>query len=835
MKLHATSFIKWTVLTLIVYSVIAIVVILLSDSVANSAVNAVKSYYNITHNVLNDTSAAELISDLRGMIIRIAIIPMGLLLIALVGMTRFYYVTLMEKIDDQVHWYEAILDALSENPISVTDMDKNVTFLNKAALSMLGQTREETIGKMCVKVWGAEICETKECGIEYLRRGKGKSSFGFDDHFYTVIASYIKDRKGKNIGHVELVTNISSDYHKAKYSREEIKRLATNIKKMSEGNTNLDFIIAQPNEYTHDEYDNFSIIAANLKQVNTEIVTIMDRNNEKLQYSREEVEKLATNIKKMAEGNVDIDFTITLPSENTKEEYKNFNIIANNIEQVRNFIINRNNERLQYSREEVERLATNIKKMSEGNIDLNFTIDKPSENTKEEYKNFNIIASSLEQVRDAIKNLILDVTILKDASMEGNIDVRADVAKHKGDFGLIIDVMNQTLDEVEKPLAEGAKVLTEMAHGDLTQRMQGEYKGVFAKYSDDINSLADNLQSLISQIKDIIQTTTEVSLQISDTADTLATATLRQSQQTDKIAFSIKNMARTISSNAVSANQTLDVAQKSGLKANDGGRIVEQTIKKMQEIADVVQSSSETIKKLGGSSQKIGEITSVINEIAEQTNLLSLNAAIEAARAGEQGRGFAVVADSVGKLAISTAGATKEIATMIKGIQNETSIAVKSMEKGTEEVQNGIELADNAGSSLQDILTGINELLEMVNRIAAAIKHQAITSGEISTSVSSVSKVTADLAKNVEYVAATAHQLAGMAETLSTLVAQFKVGTGGGDNKNSEKWLANSGVNKVNKNNKRWLNESSEENTTSADTSTNTDTATATENTTTLQ
>jgi methyl-accepting chemotaxis protein len=198
----------------------------------------------------------------------------------------------------------------------------------------------------------------------------------------------------------------------------------------------------------------------------------------------------------------------------------------------------------------------------------------------------------------------------------------------------------------------------------------------------------------------------------------------------------------------------------------------------MKEIAEVVKVSANNIAKLGESSKKIGEIISVIDDIADQTNLLSLNAAIEAARAGEQGRGFAVVADSVGKLAVSTASATKEIADMIKGIQVDTDAAVKAMEKGTAEVQSGIELADNAGNSIQNILSGINELLAMVNQIAAASEQQSATSEQISKNVSSISKVTADSARNVEDVAATANELARMTETLTSLVSQFKIETG---------------------------------------------------------
>jgi len=198
----------------------------------------------------------------------------------------------------------------------------------------------------------------------------------------------------------------------------------------------------------------------------------------------------------------------------------------------------------------------------------------------------------------------------------------------------------------------------------------------------------------------------------------------------------------------------------------------------MRDIAKVVRNSAENIEKLGESSKQIGEIISVIDDIADQTNLLALNAAIEAARAGEQGRGFAVVADEVRKLAERTTEATKQIANMIKGIQSETQEAVVAMNKGTEEVQSGIELADKAGESLQQILASTRDLMDMINQIAAASEEQSSTSEQISKNVVSISKVTAESAHRIEDVAHTADELAKMTEQLSMLMKQFKIEDG---------------------------------------------------------
>jgi len=114
-----------------------------------------------------------------------------------------------KSFNETVYWYESLLDAFYNTPISVTDMDKKVTFLNKAALDILGKTREEVTGKHCGEVWGVDICKDERCGIEYLKCGKGKSNFNVGDTYFTTLASYVKDSHGNNIGHIEVVENIT--------------------------------------------------------------------------------------------------------------------------------------------------------------------------------------------------------------------------------------------------------------------------------------------------------------------------------------------------------------------------------------------------------------------------------------------------------------------------------------------------------------------------------------------------------------------------------------------------------------------------------------------------
>ena len=164
----------------------------------------------------------------------------------------------------------------------------------------------------------------------------------------------------------------------------------------------------------------------------------------------------------------------------------------------------------------------------------------------------------------------------------------------------------------------------------------------------------------------------------------------------------------------------------------------------------------------------------MINEIADQTNLLALNAAIEAARAGEQGRGFSVVADEVRKLAERTSKATKEIAVMINQIQTDTSNAVDSMKKGTEEVETGKVLADKAGIVLNDIIKEAEKVNDIAAQVASASEQQSISAEVISKNIVDISNVTQQSATGIEQISRSADSLNSINQKLESLINQFK-------------------------------------------------------------
>jgi len=196
----------------------------------------------------------------------------------------------------------------------------------------------------------------------------------------------------------------------------------------------------------------------------------------------------------------------------------------------------------------------------------------------------------------------------------------------------------------------------------------------------------------------------------------------------------------------------------------------------MRSIAESVTATAKKVEGLGKSSDQIGHIIGVIDDIADQTNLLALNAAIEAARAGEQGRGFAVVADEVRKLAERTSTATKEISEMIKGIQDETKVAVTAMETGTRQVEEGVKSTGKAGDSLKTIIQMSEQVGEMITQIATAATEQSATSEHVGNNVQQIAMLVKESAISAQQTAKACQDLSGLALDLQTTVGNFQLG-----------------------------------------------------------
>ncbi len=404
-------------------------------------------------------------------------------------------------------------------------------------------------------------------------------------------------------------------------------------------------------------------------------------------------------------------------------------------------------------------------KISDGdlNVEVNVKSDK------------DVLNKSFVKVVKTLKDLVNEATMLSKAGVEGKLSTRGNAANFKGGYKEIVQGVNETLDAVIKPVQEGAGVLEIMAKGDLTPRVSGNYQGDHQILKNSINKMGESVSGILNQVKEAVAATASAANQISSSTEEMAAGAQEQSSQATEVAGAVEQMTKTIYETTKNTGQATEASKNSGKVAKEGGHVVEETIHGMNRIAEVVRKSAETVQALGKSSDQIGEIVQVIDDIADQTNLLALNAAIEAARAGEQGRGFAVVADEVRKLAERTTKATKEIATMIKQIQKDTSGAVESMEQGTKEVEVGKQLAEKAGTSLQEIIHGAEQVLDIVSQVAAASEEQSSAAEQISKNIESISSVTQQSASGIQQIAHASEDLNRLTLNLQELIAQFKV------------------------------------------------------------
>ena len=316
--------------------------------------------------------------------------------------------------------------------------------------------------------------------------------------------------------------------------------------------------------------------------------------------------------------------------------------------------------------------------------------------------------------------------------------------------------------------------IADLADGDLRSyaTVSEDFTGAIA---DSINFAIDQLRDLVSQINDASQEVAQYTQNTQSITNQLAEASEHQAQEIAGASSAINEIAQSIDDVSANASESAEVAQRSVQIASNGAEVVNRSIEGMDTIREQIQETSKRIKRLGESSQEIGNIVSLINDIADQTNILALNAAIQASMAGEAGRGFAVVADEVQRLAERSASATKQIETLVKTIQTDTNEAVISMEQTTSEVVRGANLAQDAGVALDEIQLVSGNLATLIGSISESAKLQSASAGHIANTMNVVQEITSQTTTATFDTARSVSELANMAESLRQSVSDFKL------------------------------------------------------------
>ena len=343
-------------------------------------------------------------------------------------------------------------------------------------------------------------------------------------------------------------------------------------------------------------------------------------------------------------------------------------------------------------------------------------------------------------VEEEVSSIIL-------AAASGDFSRRIDASEMIGFFRQISTGINDLLDVNSQALGDIGAMLTRLAQGDLTSKIDTEYQGVLGRLKDDANVTVDNLREIILSILSATDAINTAAQEIASGNLDLSGRTEQQASSLEETASSMEQLTGTVKQNADNARQANELASNAQRVAEKGGLVVGQVV--------------ETMGAIHQASRRISDIISVIDGIAFQTNILALNAAVEAARAGEQGRGFAVVATEVRNLAQRSAAAAKEIKALISD--------------SVDKVQTGGRLVDQAGQTMGDVVASIQRVARIMSDISTASHEQKVGIEQVGQAVSQMDEMTQQNAALVEEAAAAAETLETQARNLAESVAVFRL------------------------------------------------------------
>ena len=305
--------------------------------------------------------------------------------------------------------------------------------------------------------------------------------------------------------------------------------------------------------------------------------------------------------------------------------------------------------------------------------------------------------------------------------------------------------------QMTRPMRSAVEAADRLAEGDLSRAIEPEGNEETRQLLGAMARMRDSLRDIVQHVKSNADEVANASLQIAQGNQDLSRRTEEQAFGLQQTASTMDQLNSTVSHNADNAQKANELASSAASIAAQGGRVVD----------EVVDEVVETMRGINGSSKKIADIIGVIDGIAFQTNILALNAAVEAARAGEQGRGFAVVATEVRNLAQRSAAAAREIKTLITGSVNQ--------------VEQGTHLVDQAGRTMQEIVSSIEQVSQIVAQISHASAEQSVGVSHIGEAVTKMDQATQQNAALVEQSAAAADGLKRQAQDLVGAVSAFRL------------------------------------------------------------
>jgi methyl-accepting chemotaxis protein len=356
-----------------------------------------------------------------------------------------------------------------------------------------------------------------------------------------------------------------------------------------------------------------------------------------------------------------------------------------------------------------------------------------------------VVSHSLEQCRESIALLVREMGKLVASASAGRLAERGDETKFQGAFRELVRGMNDTLDAVTTPINEAATVLQRVASRDVTARMEGTYRGEYAKIKDALNTAVANLDEALAQVSASSDQVAAASQQISSGSTELASGASAQSGAIQEVTASLQQLAGSARHSAESANTAR--AMSTAAKGSTAQGV------------ESIERLSDAMSRIKASSDSTARIVKTIDEIAFQTNLLALNAAVEAARAGDAGRGFGIVAEEVRNLAMRTAEAARTTAQLIQ--------------ESAKNAESGVSLNAEALARLADINQQVNRVGEVMAEVADTSEQQSRSVAQISDSMRRLSDLTQNAAASAQESSSAAIELSSQAAQLQEMVTSF--------------------------------------------------------------
>ncbi|WP_244468746.1 globin-coupled sensor protein [Devosia limi] len=333
------------------------------------------------------------------------------------------------------------------------------------------------------------------------------------------------------------------------------------------------------------------------------------------------------------------------------------------------------------------------------------------------------------------------------AAQVGDFTKRVEIQSTAPGIVAMAEGVNSLMSTVDEGIKETGGVLGSLAQTDLTQRVEGDYQGAFAKLKSDTNAVVDNLSRVIAQLRQTSGSLKTATGEILSGANDLAERTTKQAAAIEETSAAMEQLSTTVVDNARRAETASARTQSVSRTAEEAGEVMKQ--------------SNEAMERISTSSQKISNIIGMIDDIAFQTNLLALNASVEAARAGDAGKGFAVVAVEVRRLAQSAASASAEVKVLI--------------DQSGAEVAGGSKLVAEATQKLTSMLDGVRDSAVLVRDIATASQEQSNAIAEVSVAIRQMDEMTQHNAALVEETNAAIEQTESQANALDRIVDIFVI------------------------------------------------------------